>query len=380
MRQETISEREEAPTVPARDEVRRALVPFLGFAARRGLVDFAIDYACYFAALAGILFLPSLWLKIPLGIFAGVKISNLGTLGHDAAHNNLTRSPRLNRVLGFFCFLPGLFNYQLWIYDHHYVHHPFNNGRHRDSWTPFTKAAFDAMPRWRQVLERFYRMPAGIGLAPYYIIERWWAVKFFPRGFLPRRFRPAAWRYFALMVVYLAAFLALLAAGPLYAPTTAPSALLCGFVLPFYVWQTLFSFTVYVQHTHPDIPWFDGPIDRRNTVPMEQISLHLSFPMWFSVFAHHVYEHAAHHVNPRIPYPRLRAAQARLNAISPHYAVSARFSLSWLYDTMRRCKLYDYEAHRWLDFAGRPTAPCPLDAAQIAAVARGAGTMFVEPV
>ena len=29
-------------------------------------------------------------------------------------------------------------------------------------------------------------------------------------------------------------------------------------------------------------------------------------------------------------------------------------------DAVRRCKLYDYEAHRWLDFKGRITAEIPL--------------------
>jgi len=31
------------------------------------------------------------------------------------------------------------------------------------------------------------------------------------------------------------------------------------------------------------------------------------------------------------------------------------FSWRWYFDTARRCKLYDFAAGRWLDFAGRPT-------------------------
>ena len=367
----------EAPSVTPRDAVRRALAPFATVNTTRAVGDFLLDYALYFGALAGVLFLAPLWAKLLCGVFAGVKIANLATLGHDAAHGNLARSPRLNRLLGIFCFLPGLYSYQLWIYDHHHVHHPFTNGRHKDSWTPLSKQAFDRLPRHRQWLERFYRNEWGLGLAAYYIIERWWDVKFIPRAFLPRRFRAAAWRHFAYVMAWFTGLSALLAAAPAYSPTGPLVAILFGFVLPFFVWQTLFSFTVYVQHTHVNIAWFDGAIDRKEAIPIEQLSLHLAVPRWFGLIAHDVYDHAAHHVNPRIPYHRLRDAQARLNEISADHAVRQGFSFRWLHDTLRRCKLYDYEHNLWLDFDGHPTAPSPIGPAQRAVIARTPGTEFV---
>ncbi len=366
----------EAPPVVPRDALRRALAPFLAADTKRGILDVAIDYALYFAALAGVLFVPPLWAKLLFSVVAGLKIANLATLGHDAAHGNLTRSPALNRVLGILCFLPGLYTYQLWLYDHHHVHHPFTNGRHRDSWTPYSKAEFDQLPRFRRWRERLYRAPWGIGFAPYYIIERWWQVKFFPRAFLPSRFRAAAWRDFALVATWLGVVCAVLAAAPLYSQTGTVAALALGFALPFYVWQTLFAFTVYVQHTHADIAWFDGAVDRREAVPIEQLSLQLTFPHWLSLLVHHVYEHAAHHANPRIPYHQLPAAQRVLNQVSAGHTVTQRFSFGWMNDTLRRCKLYDYEQNRWLDFEGRPTAPSPIGPAQRAAIARNPGTIF----
>jgi omega-6 fatty acid desaturase (delta-12 desaturase) len=36
--------------------------------------------------------------------------------------------------------------------------------------------------------------------------------------------------------------------------------------------------------------------------------------------------------------------------------VSRRFTFGLFWDTLRRCKLYDYERHRWLDFDGQPTS------------------------
>ncbi len=366
------------PPVVARAAVRRAMASFVTPDTRRGVTAMAIDSALYLGALAGVLFLGPVWAKLPFSVYAGLKIANLATLGHDAAHGNLTRSATVNRVLAFFCFMPGLHNYPIWLYDHHHVHHPFTNGRQKDSWTPFSKAEFDRLPRFRRWRERLYRMPWGLGVAPYYVLERWWPGKFFPNAALPQRFRAAGWRHFAYLLVYLVGFLALLAAAPLYSPTGSRTALALGFVLPFYVWETLFSLSLYVQHTHVAIPWFDGPVDRKEAVPIEQLSIQLILPRVLSTMVHDVYEHAAHHVNPRIPFHRLRAAQARLNEISADHIVSQRFSFAWLNDTFRRCKLYDYERNRWLDFAGRPTAPSPVSAAQRAANARNPGTMFVQ--
>ncbi len=112
--------------------------------------------------------------------------------------------------------------------------------------------------------------------------------------------------------------------------------------------------------THVGIAWFDGAVDRKDAVPIEQLSLQLIFPGWASTLVHHVYEYAAHHVNPRIPYHRLRLAQVRLNEISARHTVSERFSFARLNDTLRRCKFYDYKRNLWLDFDGQPTAPSPI--------------------
>jgi omega-6 fatty acid desaturase (delta-12 desaturase) len=371
--------RGEAYAPAARNAVRQALGRHLEPSTRIGLTHFALDYAMYIGAICGVLFLGPLWLKIACGLLAGIKLANLGTLGHDAAHGSLTASSRLNTVLGVLCFLPGLYNYRLWLYDHHHVHHPNTNGDHEDSWKPYSKAQFDALPRLRRWRERFYRSSWGLGLAPYYIIERWSKVKFIPAGFLPKRFRASAWGYFALVIGYLAAFLGLLAAAPLYSHTGSATAVLLGFALPFYVWMTLFSFTVYVQHTHKRIPWFEGPVDRKTAMPQEVLSLHLDFPKLIKALMHNVYEHAAHHANVRIPFHRLADAQAELNALVGEQAVVQPFSFKWLHETLRDCRLYDYEKHQWLDFDGKPTGPVNVTPAQLDAIARfGPGSQFVR--
>ena len=102
---------------------------------------------------------------------------------------------------------------------------------------------------------------------------------------------------------------------------------------------------------------------------MEGVTLHLAFPSWFSRYMHHVYDHAVHHAEPAIPSYHLHAAQLTLNRLAPGHAVSRRFSPRLFWDTLRGCKLYDYDRHLWPDFDGRPTTAPILRAP---AAARGA--------
>jgi omega-6 fatty acid desaturase (delta-12 desaturase) len=60
---------------------------------------------------------------------------------------------------------------------------------------------------------------------------------------------------------------------------------------------------------------------------------------------------------PAIPCYRLHAAQAELSRLLGAHALRTHlFAFRRLAQVMRTCKLYDYEHHRWTDFAGRPTA------------------------
>ena len=341
---------------PSRAAIRQALAVYAPQVNRIGIEHFLMDYAVYFAAIAGVLFLDALALKLLCGVVAGIKISNLATLGHDGAHGSLTTSSRLNNLLGTLGFLPGLTNYRLWVYNHHSLHHYSANGGHADAWTPFSKEEFDALPPFRRLRERFYRSSWGLGLAFYYIIERQCRVKIFPPSSLPQRYRASAWRHFALLIAYVVGFGGLLMAAPLYSNTGSVTAILLGFVLPLYVWMTFFSFTSFVQHTHARITYFRDMVDHK-LVPAESVSLHLKFPRWFDSLSHNVYNHPAHHVNMRIPFHALAKAQWQLNRMIGSAAVVQPFSFRWLGETLKNCRLYDYDAKRWLDFDGRPTTP-----------------------
>ena len=154
----------------------------------------------------------------------------------------------------------------------------------------------------------------------------------------------------------MSAFVALLLFAPAYSNTGSATAIVLGFILPFYIFQSLFAFTVYVQHTHEKVAWYKLPPDREGNGRQEFISVNLVFPDWLRLLMHDVYTHPVHHVCPAIPCYQLREAQEHLSKLLDGRGVTQQFSFSWLFETMRICQLYDYQNHHWLDFDGNPTS------------------------
>ncbi len=337
-------------------DVRKALSEFAVSDTKTGLMLFVVDIVSYIVAIATVLFIPILAIKVIAGILAGAKMANLATLGHDAAHNVLTKSRALNKFLAIVSFTPGLFNYRLWIYDHHNLHHHNTNERHPDSYTPLTLEEYSALSSWQQFKYRFYRSTSLWSFGIYYIVERWSQAKIFPRSRMPRKVRYDAWPHSVYLVLYGCAFITFLFYAPLYSETSSLTAIVCGFLIPFYIFQSLFAFTVYVQHTHPKIIWFNKKPNRDDEGRQDYISVQLRFPKSLSWLVHYVYDHTAHHVHIGIPCYRLAAAQQKLNEMIGAKAISEKFSFEWLYQVKKHCKLYNYEHHQWLDFSGRPSS------------------------
>lgn len=341
--------------IPSRKQLQRELAAFIKPNTTKGVILFVIDYAVYLLAIVLVLASSSWVLKLVGGIVAGIKMANLSTLAHDAAHNSLTKSKKLNKFIAITGFTPGLFNYALWLHDHHFLHHRKTNEEHPDSYVPLSREEYDSLSSFGQFKYRMYRAPGIWVFGLYYIVERWWQVKFFPRPHMPPHVQRNAWIQFSYLMIYLVSFLALLILAPLYSPTSTLEAVVYGFLVPFYVFQSLYSFTVFVQHNHCRVPWFKGKRPQEGDGQQAYITVQLVFPRWFSTPVHNVYDHAAHHVHPAIPSYQLPAAQVRMNELLGERAIVSKFSFSWLYELMRRCKLYDFERHYWTDFDGVQT-------------------------
>jgi acyl-lipid omega-6 desaturase (Delta-12 desaturase) len=299
--------------------------------------------------------LPEPWMRVVAAILAGIAIASGANVGHEAAHRNLFRSNRANLLAAIVAFAPALINYRLWIYDHHFLHHPFTNGKQAATYKPLSKAQFDRLALWRQWLERVYRAPLVINFGLYYLLERWIKVDFCCREGLPPRLRGSARRHFIGLLAYAFLFNVLLVWMGRIAEMTPAMSLLLGFALPFFSHLCVFGATLYLQHNHPRLAWFDHDVDRLHFGRTELLSVEIALPRLISMMTLGTLHHPAHHLHPRIPGCRLREAQQWLNAELGELAITEPFSLRGLVNTMRCCKLYDYRLHRWLDFDGRPT-------------------------
>ncbi len=342
-------------------DLRRELSVFAVPSDRKAWFLLARCLLLFSAALAGALLLDNLLLRLLAAVLAGLQIGSLSVVGHDCAHGSFFSKKRDNMIFARLSMLPSLHNVTLWRLQHNKWHHAAPNVKGYNSWSPLSLRDYEEAGAWRRGLERFYRSLPGMGA--YYLVERWLSYKLLPGPSTPDRFRRAAWADFALVAGFFLLWtgLCFTASGWL--------GVLTGFVVPFAVWNLVMAVTVFLQHTHPEIPWFDSRDAYRAAAGQHELTLHVVTPRWYGWLSNEIMEHSAHHIHPKIPLYNLRAAQSRLDELLGGELPRETASLRLLLDCLRRCKLYDYEAKRWCAFDGRATARSTGAAAPVAELA-----------
>ncbi len=339
--------------------LRPSISEFVNPSNKTALVIFLIDMTIYVSAVAGIIFFESLVLKALCSILCGLKMASLFVIAHDAAHDNYTKSKWLNKVIARLAFLPCYHNYSLWLIVHNRLHHQLTNIKGVNSWSPLSKQDFDNLPKYRQLLEKFYRSPFGISFN--YMIERWLKDKFFPFVRLTKGKNGAHWLDFTMVSGFLFSQIMFFTYLGFVSPEIGVfGSLLLGVVAPFMVFCYMVGFSVYQQHTHEMVPWFTTLEERDACCDVEDLTIHVKYPKWYNLISHNVMEHTAHHVDPRIPSYELSKAQSVLLKVLGDDILSINFSFSDFIKTMQLCKLYDYDTHCWLDFDGNVTNPTVL--------------------
>ncbi|MBI3880421.1 MAG: fatty acid desaturase [Verrucomicrobia bacterium] len=346
-----------------RDILREYSTPRLLFP----LAIFAVDLVLYGAAIAGVMLLPYFAARLACSLAAGFLTGLIFVVGHDACHGSFTRFRWLNQFIGRVAFLPSLHSFSMWNYNHNRVHHGSTNYRVVDyAWAPLTKGEFDALPWWKKLVARAYRSGPGHGL--YYGVELWWKRTVLP---LRRDLAPArnwkSWLDGALVIgFFVAAFTVLAWFAPRIGrhPVELP---VLALVLPFAVWNWFMGFITYQHHTHPAVAWFAREEEWSYWETQIGATVHIRFPRFINLAAHNILEHTAHHACTGIPLYRLNSAQNALERRLVDRFPVVRWTLRGYFDTLRRCKLYDYERHVWLDFKGRPTSPPTVHGRSVAA-------------
>lgn len=323
-----------------------------------------IAYFKYFANVA--LYLGSLFLalsdfglaaNIAGAIVNGVSLAVFFIIGHDAVHNAFFEKRSENEILGRIAFGLCWHSVTLWKVVHNINHHSRTNYRRVDDvWRPMSYAEYKRLPLWRRALERIYRSPFGHLI--YYELDF-----LFPKLILPlnSQTRPFWRRHIADSVFVIGFGMTVLAGVVVIGGWLAPSSsifarAMFGAVIPFVIWNFLASLTIYVQHTHPDVHWFDD--ESRWSFYRGQIEGTVDVLVKFDVIPLYaeVLRHNAHHSYPKIPVYKLPAAQKRIVARYGRAVTQWSLGAAALLDVHRRCKLYDYEAQCWTDFSGKPTS------------------------
>ena len=131
---------------------------------------------------------------------------------------------------------------------------------------------------------------------------------------------------------------------------------LLGFAVPFFFWNSMIGFVVYVHHTHVRVSWHDNKAAWTKAAPFVSTTVHLTFPFNIGALMHHIMEHTAHHLDMSIPLYKLKQAQDKLEELLPERIIIQPFSWGWYFQTARACKLYDFKRQCWTDYAGHATS------------------------
>jgi omega-6 fatty acid desaturase (delta-12 desaturase) len=328
----------------------------------RPFMALAIDLSLFAGGLALVLIESAIWLKFLGSVLITAAIVRLFLIGHDACHGSFFKSDALNHIFGRIAFLPSMTAFSLWDVGHNVAHHGFNNLKGRDQvWAPFSKEEFDALPRYRRLLERVYRSGAGWGL--YYFLELWWKKLYFATR---KQIGASRAKYHwdsALVTVAMALWITLVVAVSIETEQNVWVLLALGIVVPFALWNTIMGFVVFVHHTHPAIAWFQKRHEWQRYRAYLTATVQVRFPFGIDRLMHNIMEHNAHHLNPRIPMYSLRRAQTVLTERFNDQFQAYRMTWQSYRDCVRRCKLYDFTNHTWLDFRGQVTSRVPLSSA-----------------
>lgn len=146
----------------------------------KGVALFLLNMFLFFATIYGALFFEPIGIKLFFSVLAGLFMTMLVALGHDACHQSLTPYRSLNFLIGQLSFLPALHPYSLWDLEHNRIHHKYTNLKTKDNlWVPCSKQEYERLPLSRRLAYRFYR--SLFGMLFYYPIEIWWKKLFFPK-------------------------------------------------------------------------------------------------------------------------------------------------------------------------------------------------------
>jgi omega-6 fatty acid desaturase (delta-12 desaturase) len=283
---------------------RADLAAFRAPIVSQSIFQIATSMGGFFAASAAVhLLLPvSFWLALPLMPLAAGFLVRIFIIQHDCGHFAFFRSRRANDAVGFLCSLFTLTPYASWRRQHAGHHGVWNDLDRRQSGADIyssclTVAEYRALSRGRRLLFRITRHPVVTNLLlPPFVFLVLYRVPFD---------MPKTWRRERRAVHLTNAAIAALAAG---------LGLLIGFdqlllgQLPILVIGAVIGVWLFsVQHRGENVRWAASG-EWSATRAAHESSTFLKLPPLLRWFTGNIGFHHVHHLEPRVPNYRLRAA------------------------------------------------------------------------
>jgi omega-6 fatty acid desaturase (delta-12 desaturase) len=297
------------------------------------------------------------WWALPiLWALAGLGVAGLFVLGHDASHGALVESRRVNRTIGRLCMLPSAHVEAAWDLGHNRIHHGYTTRQDFDFvWHPMTVDEYRALGLVGRLRHRFEWSFLGSGA--YYAHSVWLGKMWLFRGGGKRqgtidRDKAVVAAVSALMVTGAVVVGALTGgwATAIWLPLTM-------FVIPLLVFFQIIGWTVYVHHVAPDIRWWPKREWSQFKGQMESTTV-LHLPRLVNrLWMHNIMVHVPHHVDTRIPFHRLPQAADAIAAAYPDTVRESNASIRRFWHSTRTCKLYDFDAGRWLPYSAARETP-----------------------
>jgi len=332
--------------MPSAVEIRKLTSPYTRKSTRIAGKILAVDLGIYGALLTAALLTDLIWLKALLGIVQGFVIGLLFIVGHDCCHKSFTPSHRLNRLVGKGVFALSLHNFSLWELGHNKTHHAFTNLKGKDYvYEPLSPTEYRSKNGLKRLVYRLYRSIAGHFF--YYTLEIWFKKMIVPHKGIPgiKDTRPY-WQDSFPLVLFTLAFSALI----YFVSSTFWLDMALVFAFPILVFYFMMGFIIYQHHTSPDTRWYEREEEWEYWEVQIGETVHVEYPKPMNVILHNIMEHTAHHSNMLIPLYQLSHAQRDLDAHFEGRIKVIKWTWTYYWDSIRQCKLYDYEQHRWLRF------------------------------
>jgi len=120
-------------------------------------------------------------------------------------------------------------------------------------------------------------------------------------------------------------------------------------VIPFLGFNFVIGSVVHVHHVQPDIRWWPRREWTKFRGQMDGTTI-LRAPWVLDLFFHKIFVHIPHHVDMRLPFYGLEPAAEAIKEAFPDVVHDEKLRFRDFVANSRQCKLYDFEAGRWMTY------------------------------